>query len=272
MFFRKSVDKLVMFWRMRFSAFLKSVIYNFLLWSSVSRRYKSCAILMYHTISDKDVLYVVESEDFSWQMDFLKKNNFNVISLAELVDKLRNKKNIPDKTVVLTFDDGYEDNYLMAWPILRKYNFPATIFLATGRVGGIYKSQSQNVSFRMLSWSQIKEMHQSGLVDFEPHTVSHPKLVNFSIAGAEQEITISKLTIEEQLNKKCLFFAYPAGSYNQDVINILEKNDFIAAVTVKPGFIKSDDKLLELNRNFVYLYCSRPEFKAICGLSYKLIW
>jgi len=220
---------------------------------------------MYHSVSESEALYVVRPNEFAWQMQYLKDNNFNVISLVSLVDLLMNKKEILPKTVVLTFDDGYEDNYLNVFPILKEYNFPATIFVSVDFVGDYYVSKSQNISFKMLNWEQIQEMHQSGLIDIQPHTISHPKLAKITKEEAEREIMESKKMIDEKLNKICRLFAYPYGSYSKETLEILQKNNFIGAVTVKRGFVdlQDRDRLLELNRNFVYFYCSRAEFKYL---------
>ncbi len=173
---------------MYFKAKIKNFVYPFLnLLSPFSTARAS--VLMYHTVDNSGVLFSVRPEDFEWQMSYLKKNNFQVISLPVLVGLLLEKKPIFKKTVVLTFDDGHENNYFEAFPILKKYNFPATIFLSTGFMDDYYFSESQNMKFKMLAWREIKEMHDSGLVDFEPHGVKHQKLGKIPLKEAEQEIT-----------------------------------------------------------------------------------
>lgn len=246
----------------KIKAFLKNCAYGFLNLISPPA-YKNCVILMYHSVSYNKVLYAISSEKFAWQMAYLKRNGFNVISLARLVNLIKNKKQILPKSVIITFDDGYEDNYLAAWPILKKYNFPATIFLTTGLIGDYRHSQSQDIMFKTLNWEQIKEMYNSGLVDFEPHNVNHIKLAKLSKEEAKGEILDSRQIIEENLNKKCLFFCYPYGSYNEETLRILKENNFEAALTVKPGFISAEDNMLELNRNFIYQFIGNEEFKAI---------
>lgn len=263
---------------MYFRAFIKNLIYSGLNFLSCFIPRKSCSILMYHSVSDHQKLYVVSPENFQRQMEYLHKERFNVIPLARLADLLANKQEIPDKTVVLTFDDGYEDNYLNVFPILKKYNFSATVFLSTGFVGGERENKSQSIVLKILSWPQIEEMHNSGLVDFQPHTISHPKLAKIPLIEAKKEIMESKKIIEERLNKNCRFFSYPYGNYNQEIVEILRQNNFQAAVTVEKGVIRSGhasgragDNLLELKRNFVYFHCGFSEFKGISGSSFKII-
>lgn len=258
---------------MKIKAFFKNIIYWFVIVFARQRPLNRAAILMYHSVSDKEALYAISPKKFAWQMAYLKKNNFNVISLSSLVEMLQNKQIIPPKSVAITFDDGYEDNYLTAWPILKKYNFPASIFLTVNRLNKIYKSQSQNVSFQMLNWPQIQEMRDFGLIDFGPHSLNHPKLGQLENSEAEKEVIESAKIIEEKLDKKCRIFCYPYGYYNQDTIEILKNNGFEAALTVKQGFAsaESDGNLFELPRNFPHFYCGRYEFRAIIGEVFKLL-
>lgn len=258
---------------MPFKHWMKNLAYYPLNFFSFFWPRKSCSILMYHSVGDHRALYAVKPENFIWQMAYLKNGNFNVISLARLIDLLAAQKEIPDKTVILTFDDGYEDNYLHVFPLLKKYNFPATIFLSTGLIGGERGSKSQDIVLKILNWPQIEEMHQSGLIDFQPHTISHPKLAKILPAAATKEIIESKKIIEERLNKQCRIFSYPYGNYDQSIIEILKGNGFIAAVTVKPGLIRVEDRnnLFELKRNFVYWWSRSAQYKGIAGISLKVI-
>ncbi len=253
---------------MRLKTEIKNLIYFFM--NSGSGKAGRASILMYHSVGGSGVLFSVKPEDFEWQMEYLKTNSFNVISLAKLFEIFSLKKELPAKTVVLTFDDGHEDNYHKVFPVLKKYNFPATIFLITGLVGDYYYSKSTKMKFKMMSWGQIKEMHNSG-IDFEPHGIIHPKLAEIPFEEAKKEITDSKKIIEEKLGKKCEFFSYPFGNYSPEVLNITKEAGFKGAVTVKKGFVAFSDKPLELPRNFVYLNCGKSEFKGIAGLARDII-
>ena len=247
---------------MSFKSTIKSSFY--FASSLISRQglLNKAAILMYHSIGDNDAFFTTSSHTFAKQMDYLDKHGFKVISLEELLNNFKNKKKIEAKTIVLTFDDGYEDNYTNAFPILQKYNFPATIFLTTDLIG-------QTANFKMLDWSQIKIMHQSGLIDFEPHTASHAKLTKLSAQEITKEIDASKTIIEKQLDKTCNFFAYPFGEYNHQVINIV-KDHFQAAVTVKTGSVSPVDCLFELKRNSIDSQTSWAQFIGqALGLSEK---
>jgi len=215
---------------------------------------KGIPVLMYHSIGSNDVLFTVKPEEFARQMKYLKDNQYQVINLAKLVESLKSDRPLPKKNIVLTFDDGYQDNYLNVWPILKKYNFPATIFLATGLIGREINN-SQNILLSALKWSEIKEMHQSGLIDFEPHTVNHQE-------SSQEEIIDSKKIIEEKLGKKCYFFAYPRGYYDEAAINILKNNGFKAARTVEAGKVNKGDDLFKLKRISVNSTTSFIQFKT----------
>ena len=162
--------------------------------------------------------------------------------------------------MVLTFDDGYQDNFINAFPILKKHNFPATIFLPTNLIG--QQMNLQNILLKILDWSEIKEMYQSGLIDFHPHSLNHPRLDRVDLKQAEQEIRQSKEIIEKELDKKCLFFAYPHGKYNQGVSRILKDLGFRAGLTIKAGLVKQGDNLFELKRISINSIISFVRFKA----------
>ena len=217
---------------------------------------------MYHSVGVNEVPFTVSPLDFQRQMEYLNREDYNVVPLAGLVDLLRKGKKIPRKTVVLTFDDGFEDNYFNVFPLLKRYGFPATIFLATGFVGRKIPN-SAGIPLKALNWEQILEMHNSHLVDFEPHTVSHPKLPEVSPEVAEREVLESRRIIEEKLNKKCLFFAYPKGKYNKETQDILTRNGFLAAMVAgEERFVQRGDNCLLLPRLAVNSSVNFIEFQG----------
>ncbi|MCM8783416.1 MAG: polysaccharide deacetylase family protein [Candidatus Omnitrophica bacterium] len=124
----------------------------------------SIPVLLYHSISDNDNLLSVKPDNFKKQVAYLKKANYRIIKLDEFLEIMESRKKIPRKTVVITFDDGYKDNFTYAYPILKECNFPAIIFLITGKVG-------KEIDF--LNWDEIKEMVGSKIIDFGGHTRNH---------------------------------------------------------------------------------------------------
>jgi len=221
---------------------------------------KGVVVLMYHSIGDGDLFFTVKREEFERQMQYLKEEEFNVVSLRKLEEYLENRS-IPPKTVVITFDDGYKDNFLNAYPVLKKYNLPATIFVATGEVG---KSKNlRGCEFEMLSESDIKELDNLGLISIEPHTVNHLKLAKLSEEEVDYQIGESKKALESILEKTCQYFAYPCGSYNDTVLSVARKFGFKLGFTVEKGKVKvSTDKLL-MPRNSIDSQVNFDEFKNI---------
>jgi peptidoglycan/xylan/chitin deacetylase (PgdA/CDA1 family) len=176
-------------------------------------------ILSYHCIDDKiwgAKSLFVSVKDFEKEMKYLKNNNYTAINFDEIKDD-----NIL-KPVIITFDDGYADNFTKAYPILKKYGLKATIFLISSDIG----------RKRYLSIPEIKKM--SDIIDFEDHTVSHPRLKKLSKIKIDKEMIVSKKAIEAITGKKVYCIAYPYGSYDSRVITIAKKY-FKYAVTTRFG-------------------------------------
>ncbi|MBU0683259.1 MAG: polysaccharide deacetylase family protein [Candidatus Omnitrophota bacterium] len=198
-------------------------------------------ILMYHAINNgRRSTLNVEPLNFSRQMKFLHDNNFNVISLAELTENIEKGVYFLPKTVVLTFDDGFEDNYINAFPILSKYKMPAEMFLITNYVG---KHEMY------LDWDQVRLMSENG-IDFGAHTrndIYLPSIVN-NDAELWNEIYESKKDIESNISQKVEYFCYPVGGFNEKIKNIVKKAGYKAACATNRGFDKMNKDVFELNR------------------------
>ncbi|MDD5032883.1 MAG: polysaccharide deacetylase family protein [Candidatus Pacebacteria bacterium] len=223
------------------------------------------SILMYHSISDNGVFFTVKPKDFEKQTEYLKSFGFKIISLAEMVEAIKSR-NLKDKSVVLTFDDGYKDNYKNAWPVLKKYGFPAVIFLASDFTGKNF-TVSSGQQLEILNEEEIKEMAEFGLVEFGSHTRTHPRLEKISDEEFEKEIRESKEALEKITGKRCRFFSYPKGYFRPAFGEILKRNGFEAAVSVKEGLVRSEDNLFLLRRNFVYSAGGFCQFVGKLGYS-----
>ena len=144
---------------------IAAIGYGAYLMHSASR---SVPVLNYHQINDwADNALTVHTDQFDAQMKYLADNGYTAITPAEMLDAWENHTELPEKPVIITFDDGYVDNYRNAFPILQKYNLKGTIFLISD-----YVSTYPNY----LTWAQTEEMQESGLIDFESHTLSHMQL------------------------------------------------------------------------------------------------
>jgi peptidoglycan/xylan/chitin deacetylase (PgdA/CDA1 family) len=237
-----------------------------------------CWILMYHQISDYlgQLPLNVTPSLFEKQIKYLLSRNFKVISLTQLVEYLKGNSTLPPKSVVITFDDGYKNNYLHAYPILKKYNLPATIFLITGFVNGNIKPGSYSQAYREifskcsnytkewlpLSWEEIREMSENG-IEFGAHTVSHPRLTKIPLKKAREEIELSKREIEEKLGKEVKCFAYPYGDYNEKIIELVKEAGFACAAAGYPSPISKRTNTYKLGRIDPAIASDFHYFKAL---------
>jgi len=215
-------------------------------------------ILMYHIInkpeSVAEVKYACPPEIFDNHMQQLKLNGFNPVSLEQIEQHLLFNKALPEKAVAITLDDGFEDNYIHAFPILAKHNIPATIFLASGFLESTnqWMTQSQGFTIRkMLNWDQIREMDKHN-ISFGAHTISHPKLPELNIDSSTYEISASKNTIEENLGKVCKHFAYPYGLFNSENRNSVKTTGYTLACSTRSGFNNKERDPFVLHRIEVY--------------------
>lgn len=214
-------------------------------------------ILMYHMISkplsNEEVKYACPPELFDRHMSKLRQSGFNPISLKLIDDHFNLGAEIPNNSVIITLDDGFEDNYLNALPILKKHNIPATIFLTTGYLGATnaWMTKRGFPERKMLNWEQIQEMSQHN-IEFGAHTISHPRLPEIDNEAVSNEISISKQTIETTLGKRCNFFAYPFGLFSAENRNQVDRAGFSLACSTRSGFNTTDRDALTLHRIEVY--------------------
>jgi peptidoglycan/xylan/chitin deacetylase (PgdA/CDA1 family) len=203
---------------------------------------------MYHSVGYNEQFFTVTPEAFSRQMAHLKTGGYKVLSLKDVIDMLVSRTKIPPRTVVLTFDDGYEDNFTHAFPILRQYNYLATIFISTNFIGE--ERPVRETPMRHLTRKQILEMHDSKLIDFQPHGLSHSKLINLSPNDIEREMKASKELLEELLGSTCNIFSYPFGSSDANV-HALARKLFVGAVGVKRGYVSQTSDIINLRRQSI---------------------
>lgn len=200
-------------------------------------------ILMYHSISErKDYFSSVLPEDFAAQIEYLARSGRPVIPLSEMIRRLHAGEPL-GASVAITFDDGYRDNYATAFPILARHHFHATIFVTTDLIG---KRDEHDMA--MLSVDEIRAMNTSELIEFGPHTQSHPKLAQVSTEDARREILGSKQALDTITGKSSSCFAYPKGSYNDETIQLVSKSGFAAAVAVREGTVSAASDIFRLPR------------------------
>lgn len=208
------------------------------LWINSLRAKYVLPILMYHSINiqdnPKDPL-VVKVTDFQRQMEFLKKHNYNVISLEDAAELIRGKSKVPPKTIVITFDDGLRNNYTYAFGILKNYNFPATIFVIVDEIGRARGDK--------LSWEELEDLQASGLITVGSHALGGEPLVNLkSTDEIRRQVFESKKILEERLGKKINCFSYPEGKFSSFIRQAVIDAGYMLAVTTNPGrkFVNDD--------------------------------
>jgi peptidoglycan/xylan/chitin deacetylase (PgdA/CDA1 family) len=180
----------------------------------------------------------IAPDKFEEEMDYLAKQGYTPITLDTMYAGLKGNASLPAKPVILTFDDGYIDFYLNAYPVLKRYNFHAVVFIPTGLMDQGY----------YLHWNQIKEMDATGLITFEAHSVTHPNLVSLSQNDIEFQVTESKKVLESQLGKPVNFFCYPYGSSNEVSWTAVKNAGYLGAVGTWGGVIESEGNIFNMPR------------------------
>jgi peptidoglycan/xylan/chitin deacetylase (PgdA/CDA1 family) len=191
------------------------------------------------------------------------KNKMNPLSLEELLNFIVEGRDPPTNSITITFDDGYKDFYTSAYPILKKFEIPAAVFLATGFISSsdIEEVKNHLGSGLMLSWLDIESIADDDLIRFGAHTQTHGNLSKLSREIAESEILTSKHKVEEHTLYPCNLFAYPFGYYNDDVKELIRYIGFKCALTTNPGRVSASSDLFELGR--IEVVDDSPEFMFI---------
>lgn len=195
-------------------------------------------VMYYHSISSSEENSLILSpERFRKQMQYILDSGFTPLTLSQVYRYHTEGLKIPKKSIFITLDDGYENNYTEGYKILNELKIPATIFVQTDRVDkpGWLKKE------------QIVEMSQNG-IDIMSHTVSHPSLKKLSYEEQLKELTESKNVLEEILGKEVYAISYPYGDYNKDTLKIVKEVGYKIAFTTKERLKNKDDGVFELQR------------------------
>lgn len=195
-------------------------------------------VLNYHMVNRMFISLAIDPEDFDWQMKYLVDHGYHTISPEELYAFLEGKGTLPDRPVLITFDDGYVDNYTNAYPILKKYNLKATIFIVTGFV-------SERKGY--LTWDQLREMEQHGITA-QSHTVTHAPLPELSDERIREELIVSKQQAEAELGHPIEFIAYPTGVHDLHIVGIAKEAGYKGGFTVKYGNVDRSSNVYAMER------------------------
>jgi peptidoglycan/xylan/chitin deacetylase (PgdA/CDA1 family) len=215
------------------------------------RGYQTIPVLSYHNLSPSESNKMTVSQAmFDQQMRLLKEKGYRVISLDQFFDFLEFKSTLPPKSVVISVDDGWRSAYEIAFPILKKYEYPATLFIYADMITGTPKT---------LSWGLLQEMVDHG-IDVQCHTKSHRNLTlpgkkeSFKdyFANLEKELSACKHLIKRKLNREVKYLAYPYGDTNSLVIELAKKLGYRGAFTNKRGSNPFFVHNYRVNRSVVY--------------------
>lgn len=237
--------------------------------------YRDCVrvpIVMYHSIGYSNDPYTITPESFEQHLKAIQDNGYTPVSFQDLIKYVDNDQNLPDKPMVITFDDGYTDNYSLAFPLLKKYNCKATIFAIGSSVGKSTYKETENPISPHFDYNMAREMNLSKLVSVQSHTHDMHQAAQYEqgervrenimplkdesfmdyIRTLKEDLTESKTKLEGQIGAPVIALAYPSGRYNAFSEAMVRNLGFRVTVstTIGTNYIKKYDKesLYRLNR------------------------
>jgi peptidoglycan/xylan/chitin deacetylase (PgdA/CDA1 family) len=183
-------------------------------------------VIMYHDIIlKKEVIYDLTPQELKKHFELIKSNQMTPISLNRLIAHLRTGSPLPEKPILLTFDDGYGGHYEYAYPLLKKYNYPAVFAIHTSGVG-------VNAGRTHVTWEQLRIMASDPLITISSHSKTHPALTKISDKQLYKEVVESKEILEAKLNRSIIYFTYPYGNYDSRVKKIVASSGYLAAIAI----------------------------------------
>lgn len=226
-------------------------------------------ILTYHSVDESGSVISTSPGLFRRQMEFFKNSGYRSLPLKEAVNTIASRGVFPERCFVITFDDGYENVFTGALPVLRDLGFSATVFLITDYCGKTNRWPGQNPAIPELplaDWEQIRAMKEKGF-EFGAHTRTHPDLTKIPARDAEQEIVSSKLKIEEALGMPAITFAYPYGRLNPEIKAIAARH-FAGACSTRLAKATPDADPCDIPRVDTFYLSSETAFTRISGRAF----
>jgi len=228
---------------------------------------KGYVVLAYHSVPRvASWNYDVSINCFEEHLKYLK-DNYEIRDVSYIAECIKAKRRCQTIVCGVTFDDGYKNNYEVAYPLLLEHEVPATIFLPTNFI-----SNGEDRCLRgklMLSWSEVKEMKENGLVNFGAHTHNHKDLTLLQPPEALEEMRVSKTIIEDKLNVETCLFAFPYGSFNENVKELAKSCGFKAVFTGHATVNPPTQDPYEIGRICIYKSTQKLPYFAFktCGLT-----
>lgn len=210
-------------------------------------------ILNYHGLQDEeknyhpDPVYSIDVEQFEWHLQIIKENNISVVSLDDFV---KNKNNISEYSIIITFDDGHQSDYDLAFPLLKKYGLTATFYVSMMNI--------QNEK----RWKEYKEMAVAGMT-IGSHSVSHIPLDLKDKNLIYSELADSKQILEENLNQEIKHFSFPFGRFNKLSLELAKEIGYQSSASTEFGFCDKNTDLFQLKRLTIRSDTNINTFKKI---------
>lgn len=241
---------------------IEAVYQQAVLKNNLARKYE-IPVLQYHRVvaeipgKSRFNIYVTRA-DFEKQLAVLKRHSFTPITFSDFLSR-----RLPQKPIILTFDDGYADHYHIAFPLLKKYGLKAVIYILGNRniTSNCWDVPLGEPEVPLLKPEQIREMAESGLVDFGGHSMDHRNLIALSTTEMEREIVDSKKSIEEMIGQPVASFAYPYGSYNGKVKECTAAAGYIFGVASDRGPARFGADLFAIRRIPIFPHTSYWQFR-----------
>lgn len=208
-------------------------------------------VLYYHRIDDEPHRSCVTPRAFGEQMRFLRAGGYRLLSLDEIATALENGTEFPPRSVAVTFDDGFGDNYTHAFPVLAHLDIPATIFVTVAAIGGrLTVLRDVPAGIAALTWGQVREMLR-GPVTIGSHTLTHPQLTALPPNTLRQELTDSREIIAAETGVATDLFCYPRGAVNGVVQAAVRQAGYRLACGTRAGGVTTASDPLAVPRTFV---------------------
>ena len=200
----------------------------FVAWVLTAAPPEGFPILEYHMVTENPhpdaKPYVVPPEDFAEQLDYLAEEGYTTITPQDYARARKGKQQLPEKPIILSFDDGYEDNWRVVLPMLEERGMKAVFYMVTNSIG----------QPGYLTWDNLFDMERRGM-EIGSHTANHLPLTTLSPEKQREELRLSKLMLEWKGMKTIYSFSYPNGSYNAGVVAMLAEEEYLTAVTGEAG-------------------------------------
>jgi len=228
-------------------------------------------IITYHSIDNSNSYLSISPQIFFLQMAHLKEQGWNTITIPQLL-RYKFTTKLPEKSVVLTFDDGLQNFYKAAWPILSQFGFTATVFIPTNYIGekAWWYSDYDLEPLTILTWDQMKELDSHG-IDIQSHGCSHNEPNSFDIDDMRYEAQQSKTILEQGLSKSIKIFCFPFGQTPPTMIEILKSCGYVASICGQEGLFRLSSNPYYIRRQSLDYISISDQKTAILSLQTCLV-